>query len=184
MADIPPPRPALKAHFADRIRREVVIQVVGLKPLALQVVGHALVELGPQRRHAERLRLPPGKKRRAVRPRQHCALARDVAHRVERPAVNAPLFLEDHGAHVGLEQCLQLVLDELFSVWEPLGQARQDLGVNRVDARLALFFERASVGLGNLLARQFGHGLDQRGIDFLGFDDNFLLADLSAELLL
>ena len=184
VADVPPPRTALKAHFADRIRREVVIQVIGLKPLALQVVGHALVELSAQRCHAKRLRLTAGKQRRAVRPRQHSALASDIAHRVKRTAVNALLLLEDHGAHIGFEQSLQLGLDEFLRVWEALGQARQNIGIDRVDAFLPLFFERASVGLGDPLLRQFGHGLDQFGIGFLDLDGNLLLADFGDELLL
>jgi hypothetical protein len=93
VADFAPPRSAEASDFADRIRREVIVQHEVLVGEALQTVDHLLGVLGAERGRADRLRLAAGEERRAVRARQEADHALDRADRlVSRPSMRRPSF--------------------------------------------------------------------------------------------
>ena len=70
-------------------------------------VDSLLVAHRPERRHRERLRLPPGEERRTVRSRQKADLARDVADVVHAATIDALPVLENAPAHRLLFQLSQ-----------------------------------------------------------------------------
>ena len=97
------------ADFADRIRREVVVQHEALVGEAGQAVDHLLGFLGAERGRADRLGLAAGEQRRAVGARQEADDRLDRADRLGVAAVDALAVLEDRAADdVRLELLHQL----------------------------------------------------------------------------
>ena len=81
VADVAPRRRAEAADFADRIRREVVVEHEALVGEAGQAVDHLLAVLGAERGRADRLGLAAGEQRRAVGARQEADDRLDRADR-------------------------------------------------------------------------------------------------------
>src|SRR5436190_2765815 len=107
--DLAPPRGAEAAHFADRIRREVVVEHEALVGEAGQAVDHLLGFLGAERGGADRLGLAAREQGRAVGAGKEADHRLDRADLGRRSAVDPLAFLEDGGADdLGLE-----LLDEL-----------------------------------------------------------------------
>ena len=89
MADLAARLAAQRLDLARRERREVVVHVERLLPVAEQRVELLLVVLGAERDGDQRLGLAAGEQRRAVRARQHAGLDRDRADLVGAAAVDA-----------------------------------------------------------------------------------------------
>mmetsp|Transcript_14208 Transcript_14208/g.60809 ORF Transcript_14208/g.60809 Transcript_14208/m.60809 type:complete len:653 (-) Transcript_14208:399-2357(-) len=82
--------------FANRGRREEVVQVESAVFAVADAVRALRVHLSPQRRHCDGLRLAAREQRRAVRARKQAALRRDGAHGVHVAPVLAPALAPDH----------------------------------------------------------------------------------------
>ncbi len=115
VADLTPSGSAEAADFADRVRREVIVQHEALVGEALQPIDHLLRFLGAERGGADRLRLAAGEQRRAVRAGQEADDRLDRADGLGVAAIDAAAFLEDRAADdVGLEALHELGGDELL----------------------------------------------------------------------
>ena len=95
VADLAPARSGHAPDFADRIRREVVVQHEGLFVGALQRVDILLVLPGAERGDGERLGLAAGEQRAAMGAGQEADFADDRPDRDQVPPVDAPLGVED-----------------------------------------------------------------------------------------
>ena len=93
VADFAPSGSAEASHFADRIRREVIVQHEALVGEAFQAVDHLLGFLGAERRGDDRLGLAAGKQGRAVRARKETDADLDRTHRLGVAAVDPAAFL-------------------------------------------------------------------------------------------
>ena len=90
VADFAAAGAAQEFHFADRERREIVVQHEALERLVLEEEIEALlVFLGAERGGDERLRLAAGEESRAVNARQNADLAGDLANLVEGASIGA-----------------------------------------------------------------------------------------------
>ena len=87
MANVPALGAAQAAGLADAERREVVVMEIALGGLQPERVESHLLARGPERDDAERLRLPAGEQRRAMRPRSDADLDRDGSDLVGGAAV-------------------------------------------------------------------------------------------------
>ena len=143
VADFAPARAADRPHFADRERREVVVEHELLRVLLEQAVDALLVAAGAERDGHERLRLAALEQRRAVHAREHVDLALEIARSVllSRPSGRVPA--ED-----------QIADDVLFQVVP--GDA-ESIGVgDALGLRIGNQFRER---LGLQLAHRFGPGL-------------------------
>ncbi len=107
MADLTTARSAHELHFADRERREVVVEHEALPHLAVDHFDLLLVVGGAERRGDERLRLAAGEDDRAVHARQDARLDPDRPDLVELAAVEADAALEHLVAQNLLLQALE-----------------------------------------------------------------------------
>ena len=98
MADLAAARAADRPHFADRERREVVVEHELLRVLVEQAVDALLVAAGAERDRDQGLRLAALEHGRAVDARQHVDLALDVARSVLLVAAVGPRAGEDQVA--------------------------------------------------------------------------------------
>ena len=89
VADFASARRADAAGFADRKRREVVVQQEGFLVGALQRVDELLVFAGAERGDDDGLRLAAGEQRRTVRARQEAGFDNDRPYGHEIAAVDA-----------------------------------------------------------------------------------------------
>ena len=107
VADFAPAGAAQELHFADRERREVVVQHEAAVGLALDRLDLLRVVFGAERGADERLRLAAREHGRAVDAGQHAGLDPDRADLVEAAAVEALAALEDLVAHDLFLQALE-----------------------------------------------------------------------------
>ena len=132
------PGPRRNCDFADRERREVVVEHEALPRLAVDHLDLLLVVGGAERGGDERLGLAAREHRRAVGARQHADFDRDRADLVERAAVEPLAALERFVAH---DLFLQLLEDRL-RVAAPLdfvlGDAGHQVGQHLVDRAVVL----------------------------------------------
>src|SRR5205085_3433052 len=104
VADVTPLRAAHEAGLAHRERREVVVVEVALGGLEPEGVEPHLLARRAERDDRERLRLPAGEQRRAMRTRSDSDLDRDRPDFLGRAAVGPLLVDRDPPAdHVLLE---------------------------------------------------------------------------------
>ena len=94
MADFAAAGAAQELHFADRERREVVVEHEALPGLAVDHLDLLLVVRRAERDGDERLRFAAGEDRRTVRARQHARFDRDGADLVELAAIETAPALE------------------------------------------------------------------------------------------
>ena len=138
VTDLAPAGTAEELHFADRERREVVVEHEALVRLAVHRLDLLRVVLGAERRADERLRLAAREHRRAVGAGEDADLDGDRADLVEAPAVEPLAALEDLVAHDLLFQ----VLEDLLRVRAPLdlllGDARDQLGQDLIHRPVVL----------------------------------------------
>ena len=113
------PGPAQERHFADRERREVVVEHEALPGLALEALDLLRIVGGAERAGDERLRLAAREHGRAVGARQHAGLDPDRPHLVELAAVEPHAVLE----HLVAQDLFLQVLEDLLGFDLPLDLA-------------------------------------------------------------
>src|ERR1700756_4772006 len=93
---------------------------------AFERVDDLLILPGPERRHAQGLRLAAGEERRAMRARQDADLDRDRPHGFGVAAVDTRLAFDDGAANDVLLELLEILAGERFLgvVGEELGDLR------------------------------------------------------------
>ncbi len=157
MADFATARRAEAADFADRIRREVIVQHEVLVAEATETIDHLLAVTRTERAGRDRLGLSAGEQSRAVRARQEVDFRNDRTDRLGVAAVDAAAFLEDRGADdVGLKLLHQLEAGEigLGIAFLEVGHAVARLGACLVDRSLAGLLVGQLVGGLEVLADQ------------------------------
>ncbi len=141
VADLAPPGAAHAPSFADRKRREIVMQHEVLFVGAFKAVDELFVFAGAECCYDEGLGFAAGEQRAAMRARQHAHFAYDRAHGLEIAPVDALAWCRDGGAHhIGfqlLEQFLERVLVGLaFAFADEISHGGRLDGVNALVARL------------------------------------------------
>ena len=145
MADFAAARAAQEFHFADRERREIVVQHEALERFVLEKQIEALlVFLGAERGGGERLRLAAGEKRRAVNARQHADFAGDLANLVEGAGIGTAAANQHVVAEDALAKALEGAIGELLLVFVFFGDRGQDFGLDRVNQAVAFELRDAS----------------------------------------
>src|SRR5262245_15682882 len=127
------------AGFADRERREIIVQQERLLVRALQGIDELLVFGSAERRHHERLGLAAREHRRTVRPRQNADLRHDRANGLVVTAIDAPAGIKNVPAHdLGFElleygRHVQLVVfGVVCAAWEEVLEHFFFRGVHRL----------------------------------------------------
>ena len=143
MADVAALRTAHEAGLANAERREVVVVDVALGVLEGQVVDPLLLLHRAERHQSQRLRLPAGEDRRAVRARHGAGADGDRADLVLAATVGAPLVNGDLGADDLLVDAVDGGLDgtrrrSVQTVLRPRGERQLDLVDDALDQRRAL----------------------------------------------
>ena len=157
VADVAAARRPEAADFADRIRREVIVQHEVLIGEPRQPVDHLLAIAGAERGGGDRLGLATGEQRRSVCARQEVDRRLDRAHRLGVAAVDTDAFLQDLAADdLGLDLLHQLQRAEIFGrvgVLQILERLAR-LGAGGGDRGLALLLVGQLVGGGHVGADQ------------------------------
>ena len=165
MADFAAARPTNRADFADRERREVVVQHVRLPRLSFELLDTLLVALGAERRHGHRLGFPTREQARAVSARQRAHFDRDLADLVDGAAVGAHAFVQHHVAHGDTLDVVQELADVALLLGEAL--LERGLGVvgDAIELFLALLLRRDANGVAKLVAEVLlEHGAQRAGV--------------------
>ena len=138
MADFAAAGAAHELHFADRERREVVVQHEPAVHLALDRFDLLLVVRRAERHRDERLRFAARKHRRAVDARQHADFGPDRPNLVELAAVEPHALLEDF---VAQDFFLELFEDRLgfdLALHFALGNRPDEVGEHLIDRAVVL----------------------------------------------
>ena len=113
MPDFTPSRAAQRSHFANTVRREIVVEHEAFRGPAPQVVYGLLIALRPQGCDHKSLGFATGKQRRTVRTRQHGDTAADRPNIGKAAAISAPSFFENLPTHLRAFHVMQKGLDRL-----------------------------------------------------------------------
>ena len=133
VADFAPARPAQEFHFADRERREIVMQHEALEGFFFEEKIQPLhVFLCAERGGGKRLRLAARKERRAVNAGQHAHFARDLANLVERAGIGTPAASQHIVAEDAFAQALERASSELSLSSSSSGIAARDFVLDGV----------------------------------------------------
>ena len=114
MTDLATAGAAQERHFANRERREVVVQHEALLGFAFEGLQPLHVFAGAQRGRDQRLRFAAGEDRRTVGAGQHADFDPDIADLVELAAIGTALLLDHLLAEDLLAQHFE-VLDSLLA---------------------------------------------------------------------
>ena len=148
VSDLAPAGPAQERHFADRERREVVVEHEALPLLALEALDLLRIVGRAERAGDERLRLAAREHGRAVSARQHARLDPDRADLVELAAIEPYAALQDFVSQDLFLEVLEDLLRFGLALGLAFGQAGDEIGEDLVDAPVVVELVPDAHGVG------------------------------------